>query len=63
MHRMRVVFALSIGGDRLEDLDCFLNIAYYLVAGSLALSLEENYVSMSKAERNLGLSRLEPQWI
>lgn len=63
-----MVFALSIGGDRLEDLDCFLNIAFYLVAGSLALSLEENYVwencvSLSKAERNLGLSRLGLQWI
>lgn len=57
-----MVFAISRGtGDQLEDLDCFLNIAYYLVAESLALFLEENNVSMSKAERNLGLSRLEPR--
>lgn len=45
------------GGDQLGDLDCFLNVAYDLVTESLALSLEENFVPISKAEgRLLGLS-------
>lgn len=49
------------GGDQLEDLDCFLNIAYYLVAESLALSLVENFLPISEAEGSLlGLSLLEP---